>query len=374
MADMAVQIPPLETSQDWAPWSKGIRTKLEWHNLYKYIQTDLAMPTGSDNQAFLRQEKWEADQARTKAILRTSCSDVVQNKINEYETADTTVFEIFTFLKEKYSKQNVFSLGTLHRTITKAKLNDYPNLKEYGKAITEAGERLNQLGHPVESWILSFYFLDGLGQEYEIFRQSQNAKYAEASIKPPTTKTVNNKVIIEEDTSGYTKIEDLLQILLQDQANKVGSTASGIAMRAGPSSRGRGSGRRGSSRGAEGAAEVQREDRVVYPSVEAEEEYQVVGTRVNSNVLPALAKDMSIQPAFTHTQTSLRMHLRGNILTRRRGNQHCFYEKPRTSRERITRRRGSKVAMEVTRLLWSLHACQLQPLLMKQCAYPQTHS
>ena len=151
MADMAVQIQPLETSQDWAPWSKGIRTKLEWHNLYKYIQTDLARPTDSDNQAFLRQEKWEADQARTKAILRTSCSDVVQNKINEHETADTTVFEIYTFLKEKYSKQNVFSLDTLHKTITKAKLTDYSSIKEYGKAVTDAGKELNQLGHPVES-------------------------------------------------------------------------------------------------------------------------------------------------------------------------------------------------------------------------------
>ena len=61
---------------------------------------------------------------------------------------------------------------------------------------------------------------------------------------------MNDKVVIEEDTSGYTKIEDLLQILLQDQANKAGSTASDMVMRAGPPGRGRGSGRRGSSRGA----------------------------------------------------------------------------------------------------------------------------
>ena len=188
-ADMAVQTPLLETSQDWAPWLEGIRTKLEWHNLYKYIQTNLTKLTGTDNQAFLRQEKWEADQARTRAILRTTWSDVVQNKVNEHETPEMTAFQVYKFSKEKYSKQNVLSLGTLHKTITKAKLTDYSSIKEYGEAITEAGKRLNQLGHPVESWILSLYFLDGLGQEYEIFRQSQNAKYAEAFIKPPTART-----------------------------------------------------------------------------------------------------------------------------------------------------------------------------------------
>ena len=69
---------------------------------------------------------------------------------------------------------------------------------------------LDQLGYPMESWILSFYFLDGLEQGYKIFRQSQNAKYADVFIKPPTMKTVDNKIVIEEDTSGYTKIEDLL--------------------------------------------------------------------------------------------------------------------------------------------------------------------
>ena len=154
-ADMSVQITPLETSQDWSQWLKGVRAKLEWHNLYKYIQSEVSKPTGIDSQAYLRSEKWEADQARTKAILRTTCSDMVQNKITEFEKADTSAYEIYKHLADQYSKQNTYSLGTLHKKITKARLSDYSNLKEYGKAIIEAGKRLNQLGHPVESWILT---------------------------------------------------------------------------------------------------------------------------------------------------------------------------------------------------------------------------
>ena len=46
--DMSVKIQPLETSQDWPNWFKGVRTKLEWHNLYKYIQTDVNYPTGTN--------------------------------------------------------------------------------------------------------------------------------------------------------------------------------------------------------------------------------------------------------------------------------------------------------------------------------------
>ena len=165
-----------------------------------------------------------------------------------------SAFQMFQFLKDSYSKQNAYSLGTLHKTITKAKLSDHASIKDYGRSLIEASKRLNQLGHPVESWILTFYFLDGLGSDYEIFRQSQNAKYAEASIKPPKGKIVDGKVVFEEDTTGYTKIEDLLQILMQDQANKAGSS-SDIVMRAGQPPRGHGSGRKGSNRGRFGGGE-----------------------------------------------------------------------------------------------------------------------
>ena len=51
-----------------------------------------------------------------------------------------------------------------------------------------------------------------------------------------------------EETKGYTKIEDLVRILIQDQANRTG-LISDMAMRAGPPGRGRGRRRGGSNRG-----------------------------------------------------------------------------------------------------------------------------
>ena len=222
-SDIAVSIKPLETSQDWAQWANGIETKLQYHNLYKYIQARVIAPVENekDPSSYLRKEKFEADQARTKAILKSTCSEAVRSKIRDFEgPGDRSAFAVYNYLKNEYSKQNAHSLSTLFKKIAKAKLTNYHSIKDYGNAIIDAGKRLNQLGHPVESWILTFFFLDGLGNDHEAFRQSQNIKHAESSIKEPTFKESGGKWEVVEDTSGYTKIENLLQTLLEDQANK----------------------------------------------------------------------------------------------------------------------------------------------------------
>ena len=214
--------------------------------------------------SYLRKEKFEADQARTKAILKSTCSEAVRSKIRDFEgPGDRSAFAVYEYLKNEYSKQNAHSLGTLFKKIAKAKLTDYPSIRDYGNAIIDAGKRLNQLGHPIESWILTFFFLDGLGNDHEAFRQSQNIKHAESSIKPPMFKENGGKWEAVEDTSGYTKIENLLQTLLEDQANKDGTNTAmyagfsrgqrGGQRRSRGNNRGRGFGERGRNSSFQGA-------------------------------------------------------------------------------------------------------------------------
>ena len=134
---------------------------------------------------------------------------ITQDKVDEFDPTDEkSVFEVYEFLKKIYSKQNAWSLGILFKTIVTAKLKDFTSIEEYGTAILEAGKRLTGLSHPVESWILVFFFLDGLGPNYEVFRQAQNIRYADLTVNHPTTKYSKDKIIFIKDTSGYMKIED----------------------------------------------------------------------------------------------------------------------------------------------------------------------
>ena len=62
-SDITVSIKPLKTSQDWAQWVNGIETKLQYHNLYKYIQARVIalMENEKDPSSYLHKEKFKAD-------------------------------------------------------------------------------------------------------------------------------------------------------------------------------------------------------------------------------------------------------------------------------------------------------------------------
>ena len=96
-------------------------------------------------------------------------------------------------------------------TIIKANLRDYLSVKEYDKAIINAGKHLSKLGHPIKSWILLFYFLDGLTFNYKQICAIQKAQFTEELINAPT---YDKKTGFTEDIKGYIKIEDLLHILI----------------------------------------------------------------------------------------------------------------------------------------------------------------
>ena len=140
-SDIAVSIKPLETSQDWVQWANGIEMKLQYHNLYKYIQARVIAPVENEKEpsSYLRRKKFEADQARTTAISKSICSEAVRSKIRDFEApGDRSPFAVYEYLKNEYSKQNAHSLGTLFKKIAKAKLTDCPSIKDYGNAIIDA--------------------------------------------------------------------------------------------------------------------------------------------------------------------------------------------------------------------------------------------
>ena len=41
---LLVKIRPLETSQDWPQFKKGLQEKLKYYSLYRYIENDIPEP------------------------------------------------------------------------------------------------------------------------------------------------------------------------------------------------------------------------------------------------------------------------------------------------------------------------------------------
>ena len=113
-----VKIRPLETSQDWPQFKEGLQEKLEYHSLYKYLRSDLQPPKEIKKDGYSRLDKYELDIAKIRAIIWASCGDTAKNKLKELNSGKTlTPFIMFKHLKKKFSKQNVFSLGILHKVI-----------------------------------------------------------------------------------------------------------------------------------------------------------------------------------------------------------------------------------------------------------------
>ena len=88
---LSVNIPILESAKDWAPWVTKIRTKLQYHNLLRYIITDQEPISKKDNPITIFIKYNNNNIIKCKAILRASSSVKTKHIINKIENNDYTV-------------------------------------------------------------------------------------------------------------------------------------------------------------------------------------------------------------------------------------------------------------------------------------------
>ena len=147
--------------------------------------------------------------SKYKAILRASSGVKARQIIDKTETQEGGEISyreaqprtIWKALLEEFQKQNSKLLGALHSIVTQVKLSDYKGVMEYGKAIIDTANRLNELGHPIEGWISNFYFLRDIADKCPDFKKAQIAKFDDIDVKKLTF-TVTGTMV--KDTTGYT--------------------------------------------------------------------------------------------------------------------------------------------------------------------------
>ena len=88
---LSVNISILESAKDWAPWVKGIRTKLQYYNLLRYVIADQKPINKKDSliAAFIKHHNNNI--TKCKAILYASSSLKAKYIINKIKGNDYTI-------------------------------------------------------------------------------------------------------------------------------------------------------------------------------------------------------------------------------------------------------------------------------------------
>ena len=90
---LSVNIPILELAKDWAPWVEGIRIKLQYHNLLRYVIADQEPINEKNNLTVMSIECNNNNIAKCKVILRASSGVKTKYIIDKIKGNDYTVID-----------------------------------------------------------------------------------------------------------------------------------------------------------------------------------------------------------------------------------------------------------------------------------------
>ena len=91
---LLVNISILELAKDWAPWVEKIRTKLQYHNLLRYVIADQEPISKKNSLITMFIERNNNNIIKYKAILRASNSVKAKYIINKIKGNNYTVTDL----------------------------------------------------------------------------------------------------------------------------------------------------------------------------------------------------------------------------------------------------------------------------------------
>lgn len=157
---------------------------------------------------------WETHQRKLASLLLLitgpSALSLIEPKI------DDTATDLYLLLKATYNTTTITTFSMLYRKVFKCSLSNHKSLKEYGEEVTNARNKLKELGIPIPELGVTCAFLDGLDPSYQAWKDMFLGGYG----KNPTT-TENGKVVMIVPT-----IEQVLKLLIDRESSNLVSTPS----------------------------------------------------------------------------------------------------------------------------------------------------
>ena len=140
------KIPPLQGQEDWPEWRRRLQGLLRVQGLWKVLTGEVESKDGDD-----------PTQEQLASMLQLICAPSARAVINLYETQSAT--KQFQALKEQYGTANIVIYSTLMHTVFRSSFFDYGIIREYYEAVSEAKNRLANLGRPMDELAIVISFI-----------------------------------------------------------------------------------------------------------------------------------------------------------------------------------------------------------------------
>ena len=179
-------------------------------DLWTTFTGTITVPTEGTSQ----HTSWKTHQQKLASLLLLitgpSALSLLKQKI------DDTATEQYLLLKATYNTTTISTFSMLYRKIFKCSLSNHKSLKEYGKKVINAKNKLKELGIPIPELGITCAFLDGLDASYQAWKDMFLGGYAQ---NPTTIK--NGKEVMIVPT-----IEEILKLLIDRESSNLTSSSS----------------------------------------------------------------------------------------------------------------------------------------------------
>ena len=199
----ASKIKKLNGPDDWVEWNRNLEGHLGMVDLWEILTVEVPAPAESTPE----HSNWLKHQRKLKSLLLLICGPSALALMAAHTGKLAT--EQDNVLKDMYNATTISTLGTLYRQIFKCNLSDHKSLKKYGEEVTNARNKLIELGIPLPELVVTCAFLDGLDGSYKNWKEQFLGRYAEN----PTRMEKGVRVII------VPTIEDVMSQLVDREAS-----------------------------------------------------------------------------------------------------------------------------------------------------------
>ncbi|MCJ1429180.1 hypothetical protein MMC29_007093 [Sticta canariensis] len=200
----ASKIKKLNGADDWVEWNRNLEGHLGMVDLWEILTGEVPAPAEGTPEHNI----WLKHQRKLKSLLLLICSPAALALMGTHTGKLAT--EQYNFLKDMCNTTTIFTFGKLYRQIFKCSFSDHKSLKKYREEVTNARNKLIELGISLPELAVICAFLDGLDGSYKNWKEEFLGRYAvnptkmEKGIKTmivPTIEDVMSQLIDRESSS-----------------------------------------------------------------------------------------------------------------------------------------------------------------------------
>ena len=199
----ASKIKKLNGPDDWVEWNRNLEGHLGMVDLWDILTGQVPAPAKGIQEHSI----WLKHQRKLRSLLLLICRPSALALMGTHTGISAT--EQYNVLKDMYNITTISTFGTLYRQIFRCSLSDHKSLKKYGEEVTNARNKLKELGIPLPELAVTCAFLDGLDGSYKNWKEQFLGRYSEN----PTKVEKGVKVMI------VPTIEDVMSQLLDRESS-----------------------------------------------------------------------------------------------------------------------------------------------------------